>query len=104
MADIVTGLKALLAQVSDQPVPLALLARLLFTQGKTEPAIEIAERARGLTPDNPDVLSLAAGVLSHGVPHWHFAIVRDLARNAAYDAALRRAVRPSSRVLEIGAG
>jgi type II protein arginine methyltransferase len=104
MADIATGLEALLAQVGGQPVPMALLARLLLTQGQTDRAIEIAERAVAMAPDHPEVLSLAAGVLSHGVPHWHFAIVRDLARNAAYDAALRRAVRPTSRVLEIGAG
>jgi SAM-dependent methyltransferase len=42
--------------------------------------------------------------LSEAVPACHFEIVRDELRNAAYDAALRRAIGPGSRVLEIGTG
>jgi type II protein arginine methyltransferase len=38
------------------------------------------------------------------VPKWHFNIVRDDARNAAYEAAIVRAVRPDARILDIGAG
>jgi type II protein arginine methyltransferase len=38
------------------------------------------------------------------VPQWHFSLVHDHGRYAAYDEALRRAVTPTSRVLEIGAG
>ena len=48
-----------------------------------------------------------AGPLRHflkGVPQWHFAIVRDAARNAAYEEALKRVVTPQTRVLEIGTG
>jgi type II protein arginine methyltransferase len=42
--------------------------------------------------------------LNRGVPHWHFSIVRDEARNVAYEAALKRAVTPQTKVLEIGTG
>lgn len=42
--------------------------------------------------------------ISGSVPQWHFSLLQDHARNAAYDAALRRAVTPTSRVLEIGTG
>jgi type II protein arginine methyltransferase len=48
--------------------------------------------------------SIASDVLGKGVPDWHWVIVRDEARNAAYEAALRRAIRPDSHVLDIGAG
>jgi SAM-dependent methyltransferase len=43
-------------------------------------------------------------VLSQNVPTWHFSIVRDDLRNIAFDQALRRAVRPGMRVLDIGSG
>ncbi len=46
----------------------------------------------------------AASFINRTVPQWHFSLVQDHARNAAYDAALRRAVTPTSRVLEIGTG
>ncbi|WP_160296926.1 50S ribosomal protein L11 methyltransferase [Sphingomonas sp. ERG5] len=38
------------------------------------------------------------------MPNWHFTIVADAGRNAAYDVALRRAIKPGMRVLEIGTG
>ena len=47
---------------------------------------------------------LASEVLSADVPEWHFRLIRDRVRNAAYDAALRRAIRPGTRVLDIGSG
>jgi tetratricopeptide (TPR) repeat protein len=37
------------------------------------------------------------------VPSWHFAMMDDAKRNAAYEAAIRRAV-PGKRVLDIGTG
>jgi type II protein arginine methyltransferase len=49
-------------------------------------------------------MSLTCAPIASGVPTWHFGIVRDEARNTAYDAALRRAVGSSTRVLDIGAG
>jgi hypothetical protein len=38
------------------------------------------------------------------IPGWHFSLVRDAARLDVYDSAMRRAIRPGMRVLEIGAG
>jgi type III protein arginine methyltransferase len=67
-------------------------------------ARQLWEKALALAPDDAAIQRLAADVYSHGVPSWHFSIVRDERRNAAYDAALRRAVKPGYRVLEIGAG
>jgi predicted RNA methylase len=38
------------------------------------------------------------------VPDWHARMMNDTRRNQAYDAAIRRAVTPGMRVLEIGTG
>jgi type II protein arginine methyltransferase len=85
-------------------VDLALLARGALAKGHEARARELAEKALAAAPEDPQVAALAAQVLSHGVPAWHFELVGDGPRNAAYDGALRRAVRPGMRVLEIGAG
>jgi SAM-dependent methyltransferase len=89
-----------------RPAPLDLLrmARGLLAMGKEAPAHDLARRALASAPGDARVRAIAASVLSHGVPAWHFSIIRDEARNAAYDDALRRAVRPGMKVLEIGAG
>jgi len=83
---------------------LAALSALALANGRADRAYGLAREARALAPEDPDVLSLTAGPLSAGVPGWHFGIVRDEARNQAYDAALRRAVGPGTRVLDIGSG
>lgn len=104
MFDPVPGLKALIAKAGDDPVALATLARLMRTAGQPAEALALADRAWQLAPADPEVRSLAGDILNTGVPAWHFVIVRDELRNHAYQAALQRAVRPGSRVLEIGAG
>lgn len=104
MFDPVPGLKALIAKAGDDPVALATLARLMRTAGQPADALALADRAWQLAPADPEVRSLAGDILNTGVPGWHFVIVRDQLRNDAYEAALRRAITPGSRVLEIGAG
>jgi len=42
--------------------------------------------------------------LSKPVPGWHFQMLSDQHRNQVYDAAIRRAVWPGARVLDIGTG
>jgi len=42
--------------------------------------------------------------LSKLVPSWHFAMLNDAPRNAAYQAAIDAVVRPGDLVLEIGTG
>jgi type III protein arginine methyltransferase len=99
-----TGLEALLPVVEGKAPAMVHLARLLLAEGRSERAIDLCLRARAASPDDPELATLVADVLSAEVPSWHFQIVRDAARNDAYDAALRRAIRPGMRVLEIGAG
>jgi type II protein arginine methyltransferase len=80
------------------------LARQLAAAGDRGYAIELAARALALAPGDGEMRTLAQELLSEGVLGWHFAIVRDQLRNEAYDAALRRAVVPGCKVLEIGTG
>ena len=84
------------------PANLARLANILMSNDREARAVELARRALVLAPDDGEVKSIAGAVLRRLVPGWHFSIVRDEARNRAYDEALRRNVRPGMQVLEIG--
>ena len=88
----------------DRALGLVSLARGVLARGHKAQARDLAEQALAAAPDDPHVRVLVAGVLSHGIPEWHFDLILDQARNDAYDAALRRAVRPGMKVLEIGTG
>lgn len=100
----IEGLLALRDKAANRPDALAAVARLLHTAGRREEAVEAAARAVSLAPGNEGVRAVAAEVLNHDVPAWHFLIVADAARNEAYETALRRAVTPGCLVLEVGTG
>jgi type III protein arginine methyltransferase len=104
LTDSASGLQTLLQHVVDKPVPLARLACLLLAMGHGQRARELCARATALAPDNAEVQAISAGILSHNVGSWYFPMVRDRVRNAAMETALRRAIRPGCRVLEIGTG
>lgn len=93
-----------IAKIEKSPAALVRLANILLSSGRTARAVELARRALSLAPEDGEVQSVATAVLRESVPAWHFSIVRDEVRNAAYDAALRRNIRPGTRVLEVGAG
>jgi hypothetical protein len=99
-----SSFEILLDHVADKPVLLATLARLIFAKGEYRHARALCARAIALAPDNAEVRSLAAEVLSHGVPDWYFPLVQDNARHQLYELAFRDAIRPGSRVLDIGSG
>jgi len=98
------GFGALIARAEGNAPAMAALSRLLRTDGLKEGAADLAARALALAPDDAEVRAIAREILSADVPAWHFVIVRDEPRNNAYEEALRRAVTPASRVLEIGTG
>jgi SAM-dependent methyltransferase len=104
MSDRSPKLEALLPLVEGKPLAMAHLARQLQADGQAERAIDLCLRARAAAPDDQELTTLVASILSTNVPSWHFRIVRDEARNRAYESALARAVTPGCRVLEIGAG
>ena len=97
-------LEALIAQAPNHPQALLTLAHHLMATGESDRAVSLALQARSLAPNDSEIDMLARRVLSQNVPTWHFSIVRDDLRNAAFDQALRRAIRPGMRVLDIGSG
>jgi type III protein arginine methyltransferase len=97
-------LDALAIGASNRPRALAALAQHFMAKGESDRAVSLALQARSLAPADSEIALLAREVLSLNVPTWHFSIVRDELRNAAFDAALRRAIRPGMRVLDIGTG
>jgi protein arginine N-methyltransferase 7 len=98
------SLDVFIARASENPLALARLAGVLLNMGNRARANEVALKALQAAPPNAEIQSMVSDVLSQGVPPWHFSIVRDEARNAAYAAALKRAVTAQTKVLEIGAG
>lgn len=100
----IAGIAALLPMVEGQPLAMVALANQLQAAGQHVAGLELAARALALAPGDGEVRVRASEQLSDGIPSWHFTLVRDRLRNQAYDAALRRAVRPGCTVLEIGTG
>ena len=97
-------LVALLLRADGKPAVMVALAREMEARGDRAMALELSSRALDLAPDDGEVRTIAAEVMSAGVPRWHFDIVRDNPRNDAYETALRRAIFPGCRILEIGTG
>ena len=85
-------------------MPLARLACLLLSKGQNARARDLIARAIALAPDDAEVQTLSADIFSYNIDRYYFRMVRDHARHAAIDRALRRAIRPGYRVLEIGTG
>jgi len=80
------------------------LARMMAEDGQSAKAFDLCQTALRLAPGDGKLAARIRSFVNASVPAWHFGIVFDEARNAAYEAALRRAVTSDSRVLEIGCG
>ena len=91
MGTLGDGLAALLPRAEGNPAAMMRLAALMRKDGQSEQALALCRRALALAPDDPALAARGRDFLSKDVPGWHFAIVADAVRNAAYDAALRRA-------------
>jgi predicted RNA methylase len=104
MAKLADKIAALMPLAEGNPAAMVQIAHLMRKDGQRERALSLCHKALDLAPTDAELIGRANRFLSDDVPAWHFSIVRDDVRNAAYDAALRRAVRPNSRVLEIGTG
>jgi type II protein arginine methyltransferase len=79
------------------------LGSVLEASGDDLAAIHCYRRALEIDPGYVDARENLNLVCGKAAPAWHFPMVADDERNAAYDAALRRAA-PGKRVLDIGAG
>lgn len=98
------AIAAMLPKVEGKPRAMVALAQQMLTAGDRAGAARLCLRAIDDPSCPPAARVLATGLLSEEIPRWHFLIVRDQARNSAYEAALRRAIVPGCKVLEIGAG
>lgn len=67
-------------------------------------ALVTRPRRRGRTRLSPAELVAADQAVRAVVPRWHFEMLADRERNAAFDIAIARAVRPGDLVLDIGTG
>lgn len=92
------------SHLAADPGSMVRLAKALSDGGEAARAAELAEQARRLAPEDPEIERIAQLVLESTVPDWHHHILADTARNSAFEAALRRSVVPGCRVLDIGAG
>lgn len=82
----------------------ASLAQVLHDLEKPEESLALLKDAVRRFPDDADLGFALRLQLSSMIPAWHIPMINDVERNEAYDAALRRAVKPGSLVLEIGTG
>jgi hypothetical protein len=76
---------ALISKALDNPRALAILGQMLLHRGEDARARSLALQARALAPRDAEIAVLTAEILNADVPQWHFSIVRDEARNAAFD-------------------
>ena len=67
-------------------------------------AQELFDRALAIDPDFMHAREAKDLLYKDMIPAWHFSMMNDGLRNAAYDRAIRNAVKPDSLVLEIGTG
>lgn len=80
------------------------LARLLEQEGDYAGARSYYEQAIDSDPELIAAHRGLAAIATRQVPLWHVPMMNDEQRNAAYFAALEKAVTPSSTVFEIGTG
>jgi cytochrome c-type biogenesis protein CcmH/NrfG len=72
-------------------------------QRKFDAAVAAFRRAIELRPDYAQAKANLRSAYHDVVPAWHFAMMDDQKRNAAFEAAIRRAVR-GKHVLDVGTG
>ena len=80
------------------------LGSALQAMGKTDMCVAIFKHVLEMGGNKPSVRAAVRRAWNSLVPDWHFSILNDGLRIEAFEAAIRRYVRPCSAVLEIGTG
>jgi protein arginine N-methyltransferase 7 len=65
---------------------------------------ELMARAGALAEPGSALARMIRHRVNRRIPRWHFPMLHDDERNAAFDKAIRAVVRPGDRVLDIGSG
>ncbi len=76
----------------------------LLDQGQSQDALQIFRQALELYPESFSLQIAYNRALRKIIPRWHFAMINDNERNAAFDCALQRAIHHNTHVLDIGSG
>jgi type III protein arginine methyltransferase len=82
---------------------LALAAKALL-RADPQRAYELVQEAKATAPDSHEIHLIGDDLLARSLPNWHVRMVKDSPRNEAFEAALKRAVTPDRKVLDIGSG
>jgi type II protein arginine methyltransferase len=91
-------------QIPQTPGALLRMGCALMGSGEGAKAVALLEGLLDRSPDDAELRAAARTILSHNVPRWHGAMLRDERRNDAFERVIQRAVRPDRRVLDIGTG
>jgi arginine Nomega-methyltransferase len=90
---------------SDSFLGLQARGRVAMRRNDYTSAADYFARAATLAPDhNSGSSRMLNRAIRQLVPRWHFAMINDQERNAAYQKAIRATVRPGDVVLDIGSG
>lgn len=93
-----------LRQRPDYPYHLVGLAEMVAAKKHRRRAFALAREAMALGRDDPATMMRGRRLLASFLPGYHVPMMNDARRNLAWDAALRRAIRPGMLVFEIGTG
>ncbi len=80
------------------------LAESMIGARRIDQAFTVLTKFESQFPDDPEVQRLRERGVRRLLPSWHFPMLFDQARNAAYQRALERHVTSESVVLDIGSG
>jgi len=98
------ALEAALEGRADRASGLVGIAELAARGKATVRAFELARAAIAQSGGDPVVVARARAVLGGLIPGYHVPMMNDTRRNAAWDKALRAAIKPGMEVFEIGTG
>jgi protein-L-isoaspartate O-methyltransferase len=97
--------ESLVERASGSPLALINIARtVLMGRGDVVRALALADRALAAAPDDGEVRTLHAEIVSANVGVWYFNMVRDAPRHAVYERVMRCALANGESVLDLGAG
>ena len=101
---MIATLGAALRQRPDYPYHLVGLAEMVAVKKHRRRALTLVRDAMALGRDDPATVMRGRRLLASMLPGYHVPMMNDARRNLAWDAALRRAIRPGMLVFEIGTG
>jgi Ribosomal protein L11 methyltransferase (PrmA) len=93
-----------LATQSNRAIGLIGLASLARDRGRRLRAFDLCQEALSVCDGDREVVARVTSIITSLVPGYHIPMMNDERRNLAWDGAIRRAIEPGMRVLEIGTG